>query len=457
MSRSDPQQFARARDLHSSGRDEEAKTAYLAVLAEDPTHLEALTNLGTLLYNNGYRRAAVVAYRQAVAAHPGDLTARVNLANALAAYVDAASARAHYAAALAIDPLCALAHHGLAGVLESLGDPRAAEHRRLGLARDPTLRMPYRGRGPAVPILVLMSARGGNVDTGRFFDDRVYAVTRLFVDECDAAIALPAHRLIFNAIGDADLCADALQRAARLIARSDAPVVNAAAAVASSGRVENARRLRTIDGVVTARTQAYARTDLLGADAARRLSADGFAFPLLVRALGFHTGQHFTYVAAAEQLAAAVAVLPDASVAVIEFVDTRTPDGSFRKYRVMIVDGRLYPLHLAIASTWKVHYLTADMAAQPAARAEEARFLNDLAGALGRGRMRALRAVADALALDYGGIDFGIDARGRVVVFEANATMLVPPPNPQPPWEYRGGAIERIHDAVVAMLVQRIG
>jgi Flp pilus assembly protein TadD len=47
--------FARASALHDLSRNVEAERAYLDVLARDPTHFGALTNLGTLLHVAGKR------------------------------------------------------------------------------------------------------------------------------------------------------------------------------------------------------------------------------------------------------------------------------------------------------------------------------------------------------------------------------------------------------------------
>jgi hypothetical protein len=121
----------------------------------------------------------------------------------------------------------------------------------------------------------------------------------------------------------------------------------------------------------------------------------------------------------------------------------------------MIVDGQLYPLHLAISTRWMVHFLTADMADHPEHRAEDAAFLGDMPGFLGPNLMGALERVRDALGLDYGGVDFGIDAAGRLVVFEANATMVVPFPDADERWAYRRPAIEQVHAAVQGMLLSR--
>ena len=98
----------------------------------------------------------------------------------------------------------------------------------------------------------------------------------------------------------------------------------------------------------------------------------------------------------------------------------------FRKYRVMMINGGLYSLHLAISSQWKVHYYTADMS-QPDHIAEEARFLENMSGVLRRQPWRRWHKIQDTLRLNYAGIDFGLNDAGEILLFEANATMIVNP------------------------------
>ncbi len=88
-------------------------------------------------------------------------------------------------------------------------------------------------------------------------------------------------------------------------------------------------------------------------------------------------------------------------------------------------------------------------------RAEDAAFLADMPAALGPRAMAALKAIQTALGLDYGGIDFGIDKNGNVLLFEANATMAILPPGADAKWDYRRPAVERVCRAVRAMLVRR--
>jgi FkbM family methyltransferase len=58
-------------------------------------------------------------------------------------------------------------------------------------------------------------------------------------------------------------------------------------------------------------------------------------------------------------------------------------------------------------------------------RKEEEQFLEDMASVFNPHHQNALRAIAKATGLDYGGVDCGLDRDGRIVVFEANAAMLV--------------------------------
>jgi hypothetical protein len=126
-----------------------------------------------------------------------------------------------------------------------------------------------------------------------------------------------------------------------------------------------------------------------------------------------------------------------------------------RKYRVLFIDGRLYPVHLAISNDWKVHYFSSDMAQRADHRDEERCFLDDMRSVLGERTIGILEEIARVIDLDYGGVDFGIDAAGNVVIFEANATMAVYPPTPGELYAYRRHAFDTVIRAVRALIADR--
>jgi hypothetical protein len=321
-----------------------------------------------------------------------------------------------------------------------------------------------------VPLLLLVSARSGNVPSQLWITHRHFAVSAIYAEFYDPATPLPPHALMVNLIGDADIGARALDLAESIVTRSISPLINSPARVRLTGRAENARRLGLIPGVVAPVIEALTSTAIL--------ARTDLHYPLLLRRPGFHTGQHFVRVDNQDGLGHAVRDLwraerglaraerglarADRSPAAdellaIEYLDARGKDGHARKYRVMFIDGELYPLHLAISSDWKVHYFSAGMARTPAFREEERRFLENMPAVLGNKAMQALRDICATMGLQYAGVDFALSPDGSVLLFEANATMVVFPPNPDPMWDYRRPAIDTVLTAATQMLLRHAG
>ena len=101
----------------------QAREAYEKVLEIDPTHVDALINLGRLLQEGGELEAAVVHYRRALQEAGGAAPpAAFNLGLALEDLGRERAAIDAYSAALAADPGFADAHYNLARLYEQTGD-----------------------------------------------------------------------------------------------------------------------------------------------------------------------------------------------------------------------------------------------------------------------------------------------------------------------------------------------
>lgn len=446
----------RGQFLDSLGRDREATDAYIAVLSRDPKHRVALMNYGNQLCMAGSKAEALKVYIEAVGWHPGDPVSRVNLANMFLKLGQMENSRLHFEQALKIDPNNRHAHMGLSLVLPLLGEPeKGTMHRVASFQGQCILSLPYRGERPPVSVLVLISVTGLCVRFRDYLSDHVFKVHMVAAQFYDPRIPLPPHDLVLNAIGDVESDPVALAGAESLLRHTSAPVINQPEAVLTTGRCEIARRLAGIPGVVTAKTVTLTR-DVLQSDAlCTLLESQGLRYPLLLRTPGCHGGDHFLKADCSNDLPEVLKDLPGDELLVMQYLNGRGSDGQIRKYRVMMVDGRLYPLHLAISENWKIHYFSADMANNPTNRAEDAAFLNNMGGVLGTTAMAALKKIQKTLGLDYGGIDFGLNERGEVLVFEANATMAVIIPDSDSRWDYRRPATQRIYEAVADMLVER--
>ncbi|MGC2130915.1 MAG: tetratricopeptide repeat protein [Candidatus Aquilonibacter sp.] len=406
--------FSRACTLDMLGRNNEARDAYIEVIIRDGTHSAALGNLGTLLYNAGYRSAARLTYGEAVRHHPRDLRTLINLGNALLENDELPLSRNLYERALEVDPQSAPAHQGLSHVLGRLGQHALAEeHRRAGFEAMPVVLSAFRGEGLPVSLLLLSSAFRGNVPVEVPLDDQTFLTIKLFTDYYESDLPLPPHDVIFNGIGDADLCRASLEAAQALLEANDAHAINDPATVLGTGRVAMVERLAGIEGLIVPHIEE------LGRDQLDRVQT----FPVLLRPPGYHTGEFFEMARDRDELVRVAALLPGERLLAIELLDARGADGLYRKYRFLSIGGTLYPVHLARSSQWKVHYFSADQVRTADAIAEEEAFLANPRAAIGERAMAALETAAQRIGLDYFGIDFALDHNGNALFFEANATM----------------------------------
>ncbi len=447
-----PEARYRATTPHLSRDSDAIALTRLAGAVTEAERGAVLHELAALLTRQGARTAAATVYRQLCATNARDAAAQIGLANLLHEAGGPDDAWRHYQAALDAAPGTPEAHQGLGNLCAARGDMRLAwAHWRAGYTDRVFNAWTYRGSGTPTRVLLLISVVGGNVRARGLIDDAVYAVTAVHMEFFTPAHELPPHDLVFNAIGDADLCGPALSAAMSLVARTEAPVINPPDAVARTGRGENARRLGRLEDVVCPAMASLPRAGLTG----DVLAGLGLGWPVLLRAPGFHTGQHFERIDTPGEVADAAARLPGKNVLAMECLDARGADGAWRKGRVMIIGGVLYPLHWAVSGDWKVHYFTAGMAGEAEHRAEEARFLADMAEFLGDRAMAGLAAIGRALGLDYAGVDFVVRADGAAMVFEANAAMVILAPPEGDMWDYRRPAYEAALGAACGLLKHR--
>jgi tetratricopeptide (TPR) repeat protein len=443
-----------------------AQSLYLSLLKDHPENHEVLVNLGILAYESGHTSAAKTAYAEAVRVAPARGLAHLHWGHLLLHAGDLSGAQNHYESALAAEPDLAAAHQGLSVVLLELGHSAESEmvlkHRELGFGAQPWVTYPAAMQAQPhriYKVLVLLAGRGGDVPWRPLLDPRHFEVTTLAVDFLDTALQakngqLPPHDLVFNAVGDADVSGASLLAAERVNALTAAPWVNSIQAVLATGRANNAQHLAQLPGVRSPQIREWSRTALLAASEAQT----DLVFPLLLRRPGFQTGKYFAKLDSISELKTYLEKEPGDRWLTLAYLNARGVDGAYRKYRVMMIDGALYPLHLAISNHWKVHYFSAAMKDKAEHRAEEQRFLSDPQGVLGTAVWTALQAIQAELGLDYAGIDFGLKRhgeQGELLFFEANATMVMALPPADPMWDYRRAATERAMAAANALFLKK--
>ena len=407
----------------------------------------------------GYRAAgltqeAAVAEMAALAYEQHSAAMLYNLATSFLMTHRPIVAERWYRACLRMAPDMVAAHQNLASIMELDGRREYARHHRdQAYGRQSMFVDECEGAG--LTVLILCSAATGNVPWDWLLPSTCYRRIRWVMEYATDAqfAALPEFDCIFNAIGDVDVSAASRAAVQRLLAMTGTgkPLLNPPEAVEQTSREAIADILREIPCVVVPQALRLEQACRPG-ELAQHLKAQGMQVPLLLRPPASHGGKGLALIENEDELARASCGVGHHASA---FHDTRSSDGHWRKYRVIFVGGKPYPYHLAIAERWLVHYRSADMLSQQWKRDEELRFLNTPAAVLGWGAMQALRRIARSVALDFWGIDFTVTEGGRLLVFEANPTMLVHLEEFHAELAYRNSFVGRILDAFAAQLQTR--
>ena len=130
--------FFLALEDEGAGRLDEAQRKYETILAAVPDHVDAMVNLGNLLYLSGAEKAAATCYLKALSLNPDHVEGNYNLASLLEGRGELASAAIFYQKSIHGDPEFADAHFNLAMVLEGIGDlPGARRHWKTYLELNP--------------------------------------------------------------------------------------------------------------------------------------------------------------------------------------------------------------------------------------------------------------------------------------------------------------------------------
>ncbi|MGA2126027.1 MAG: hypothetical protein ABSG76_07730 [Xanthobacteraceae bacterium] len=270
---------------------------------------------------------------------------------------------------------------------------------------------------------------------------------------------LPLHDIAMVTVPDSIETRQALAEIERLASIWPRPVVNPPGRIAGLDRDRLFDLISLVSGVEIPRTKKIDRATLSRLGAGDRPAADILGdgtFPLIVRPIGSHAGKGLEKLEHPAAVDPYLATRADAEFFVSRYVDYASPDGQFRKYRVVFVDGRAYACHMAISDQWKIWYLNADMGADAGKRAEEARFMVDFDRGFAARHRDALTGMADVVGLDYFAIDCAETSAGRLLVFEADVSSVVHDMDPVATYPYKSPQMRKIFAAFSDMLRSRV-
>ena len=204
-------------------------------------------------------------------------------------------------------------------------------------------------------------------------------------------------------------------------------IVNAAAQAVHTTRQENALRLAALAGAVVPRVMRYRLRDTEPEDVAEAMLAE-FRFPFILRVVGLQQGEGMFLVSDRATLMKVLAEIGEPHVLAMDYIGQRHPNGQFRRVRAAMVKGAPTIMRADYLDDWIVHGRKMLKSQNfyrrfPDLLKDADDIVNRPEQRLGKTAMSALADIGKVIPLDIFGVDFDVDADGRLMFFEANATM----------------------------------
>ena len=205
------------------------------------------------------------------------------------------------------------------------------------------------------------------------------------------------------------------------------PVVNHPTKVIQTTRDASAKLLEDISGVVVPKTMRFSSAGKTSEAIVHEIE-EQYDYPLITRTVFSQMGKGMTKVDSREALVAGLSSGLPENFFVTEFVDGRGGNKFYRKIRAAFVADEIVIVRVDSDVFWNVRGRKQVKRVQfyldhPHLLDEEKRIIKDPKAWLGESAMQLLRAIRDRIPMDVFGMDFDVDGDGRLIFYEANATM----------------------------------
>jgi tetratricopeptide (TPR) repeat protein len=288
-----------------------------------------------------------------------------------------------------------------------------------------------------------------------------------YIDEIDPAAPGFAQNfdVIYNNIGFAEVN---LRRnykdAVELIAQATGlEMVNRPEAVDGASRSANYQALRGLDQAIFPKTLSYPVNAVEIEGSIKNIEHE-FTFPVLVRSRIHSSARAFFRADDITGLREAIKRIDPRGaepVYVIQYHESRHRSGAFLRYRLVFVDGVLYPGVISLSDGWRQGWQEAAAWAGKLGSEfieEERRWLDEPEAVIGGENLAALGQAQARIGLDVLGMDIGLAEDGKVIIYEANGeTNVLGLPRPADTAPHFVAASRRIQTAIEDLILKKSG
>ncbi len=313
---------------------------------------------------------------------------------------------------------------------------------------------------PGLTLLVLMGPGDlmSNTPVEFLVENSDVTLELLYLrDDEDFPEEVPQHDVMLVAVAESEANQLLLERLVDYVSAWPRPMINRPERIHVLSRDGASAALRGLPGIeMPISVRAWRGT--LNAVAAgevgiETLLADG-GFPIIVRPLGSHTGANLAKIATPAALAKYLVAVDGMQFHIARFVDYRSADGMFRKYRIALIAGQPYICHHAISQRWMIHYQNAGMNKSAEKRVEEAACMAGFNQEFGLRHLVALQSIQQRLGLPYLCVDCAEMPSGELLIFEVDNAMIVHAMDPEDLFPYKVPAMRKVFSAFRELLAR---
>ncbi len=309
---------------------------------------------------------------------------------------------------------------------------------------------------PSNPSLRLLAIMGpgeimANTPIDFLVEDSSISLSFLYLGEgLPVPNQIPEHDLAFVAVCESDRSRFLLKQLDEIMKFWPRPFLNLPSQIARLSRDQVSERLFAARGTVTSASRRLNRREVF-----ELINSGADRFPMIARPVNSHAGHGLAKLDNRTDAVEYLAREASEDFFVAPFLDYRSEDGMYRKYRIVVIDGKPYAAHMAISHHWMVHYLNADMLNNESNRNTEAAFMRDFDFEFANKHRYALKEIDNRIGLDYYSIDCAETLAGEFVVFELDSGAVVHSMDSVSLFPYKGPQMRRVFDAFQKMLRHR--
>jgi glutathione synthase/RimK-type ligase-like ATP-grasp enzyme len=258
----------------------------------------------------------------------------------------------------------------------------------------------------------------GGMNISDYVKSDLFRISSLLLDTTEVQDFPPIKlSAVFNQISDIDTHKITLKKIDDVYKAigDQVPFFNLPSLMINTSRDNIYRALQGIDKLHVPKTVKIQPKSPL--DIYNTMKEEGFEFPVILRSIGDYSGIG-TIKIDTDKEELNMCALDGRDYYLTQFVEYSEEDKLYKKYRLMVVDGKVYLRHVQVSTNWMVHDKNQIKNPQKLQQVSAKRFLNNKETI-----QKIVTDIYNQLQLDYFGIDCYIDKNMDILVFEVNPNM----------------------------------